>query len=252
MKIERLNMENKWIFVSGGSRGIGAEIVSELARNGFSIVFTYRNSKEEALKLCDSLTLQGMQCRAYQCDVSIAEEVNQVVKECISLFGAPYAVINNAGIVKDNLFINIEEKTWLDLMNNNVLSSYLVNKAFLPHMISQGDGCILFISSVTAFKGNTGQVNYAASKAAMIGMTHSLAVELGRFNIRVNSIAPGLIETDMSKNLSSSAYKNMIKKIPLGRIGSTKEVAMSVNFLLGSGGNYITGQTLVIDGGMSA
>lgn len=245
-------MENKWVFVSGGSRGIGAEIVSELAKNGFDIVFTYKNSKKQALEICESLTSQGMQCKAYQCDVSIAKEVNHVVSECVSLFGAPYAIINNAGIVKDNLFIHIEEETWLEVMNNNVLSTYLVNQAFLPHMISRGDGCILFISSVTAFKGNIGQVNYAATKAAMIGMTHSLAVELGRFNIRVNSIAPGLIETDMSKNLSSSAYKNMLKKIPLGRIGSTKDVAMSVNFLLGSGGDYITGQTLVIDGGMSA
>ena len=99
-------------------------------------------------------------------------------------------------------------------MNNNVLSGYLFNKAFLPHMINQGDGCILFISSITAFKGNIGQVNYAASKAAMLGMTHSLAIELGRFNIRVNSIATGLIETDMTQGLSGSVYKNMIKKFP--------------------------------------
>lgn len=243
---------NKWVFISGGSRGIGAEIVSELAESGFDIVFTYKNSKENAIALCDSLISQGKQCRAFQCDVSIQEEVNQLADKCISLFGAPYAVINNAGIVKDSLFINMDQKAWLEVMNNNILSSYLINNTFLPHMINQGNGCILFISSVTAFKGNIGQVNYAASKAAMIGMTHSLAVELGRFNIRVNVIAPGLIETDMSKALPNSAYNKMLKQIPLARIGSTKEVAMSASFLLGPGGSYITGQTLIIDGGMSA
>lgn len=244
--------ENKWVFVSGGSRGIGAEIVTELTNNDYRVVFTYKNNKKRAEELCNHLNSKGKQCYTYQCDASISKEVNLLAEECISLFGAPYAVINNAGITKDSLFINIEENTWSEIMNNNVLSGYLINKAFLPHMINQGDGCILFISSITAFKGNIGQVNYAASKAAMIGMTHSLAIELGRFNIRVNSIAPGLIETDMTQGLSGSVYKNMIKKIPLGRVGSPKEVAMAVNFLLSCGGNYITGQTLVIDGGMSS
>ncbi|MFC3395333.1 3-oxoacyl-ACP reductase FabG [Brenneria rubrifaciens] len=241
----------RWVFVSGGSRGIGKCIVKMLAGSGLHVVFTYRKNGQAAQEIVNELQQAGLSSEAYCCDVSDREQVNSLANLLLSRLKSPYAVINNAGIVRDSLLVNMSHDNWLDVINGNLNAIYFVNKAFLPEMIVEGNGCIVNISSISAFKGNTGQSNYAASKAAMIGVTRALAVELGRFNIRVNAIAPGLIDTDMVADMSLSEKKSILKKIPLPRMGTPEDVALAVLFLLGEGGRYITGHTLVIDGGMS-
>ncbi|TDB47469.1 3-oxoacyl-ACP reductase FabG [Photorhabdus luminescens] len=247
-----MNISTSWVFISGGSRGIGKGIVKMLAAQNYHVVFTYKSSTNEAQTLCQEIEQQGYRCEGYQCDVSNAEEVKILSTELISRYGAPYAIINNAGITQDALLINMKEEEWHNVISTNLSSVYLVNHAFLPEMITAGEGCIIHMSSVTAFKANSGQVNYAATKAAMIGITRSLAVEVGRFNVRVNTVAPGLIDTEMLDHIPASHRKKLLSNIPLGRLGSVEDIALTINFLLSPGGRYITGQTFVIDGGMTA
>ncbi|NDK99003.1 MULTISPECIES: 3-oxoacyl-ACP reductase FabG [Photorhabdus] len=247
-----MSISTPWVFISGGSRGIGKGIVKMLAAQNYHVVFTYKSSTNEAQTLCQEIEQQGYRCEGYQCDVSNAEEVKTLSTELISRYGSPYAIINNAGITQDALLINMKEEEWHNVISTNLSSVYLVNHAFLPEMITAGEGCIIHISSVTAFKANSGQVNYAATKAAMIGITRSLAVEVGRFNVRVNTVAPGLIDTEMLDHIPASHRKKLLSTIPLGRLGSVEDIALAINFLLSPGGRYITGQTFVIDGGMTA
>ncbi|WP_118987494.1 3-oxoacyl-ACP reductase FabG [Photorhabdus sp. CRCIA-P01] len=246
-----MNLNTPWVFISGGSRGIGKGIVKMLAAQNYHVVFTYKSSINEAQILCQEIEQQGYRCEGYQCDVSNAKEVTTLSTELISRYGAPYAIINNAGITQDALLINMKEEEWHNVISTNLSSVYLVNHAFLPEMITAG-GCIIHMSSVTAFKANSGQVNYAATKAAMIGITRSLAVEVGRFNVRVNTVAPGLIDTEMLDHIPAPHRKKLLSNIPLGRLGSVEDIALTINFLLSLGGRYITGQTFVIDGGMTA
>ncbi|MCA6222797.1 3-oxoacyl-ACP reductase FabG [Photorhabdus antumapuensis] len=247
-----MNLNTPWVFISGGSRGIGKGIVKMLAAQNYHVVFTYKSSINEAQILCQEIEQQGYRCEGYQCDVSNAKEVTTLSTELISRYGAPYAIINNAGITQDALLINMKEEEWHNVISTNLSSVYLVNHAFLPEMITAGEGCIIHMSSVTAFKANSGQVNYAATKAAMIGITRSLAVEVGRFNVRVNTVAPGLIDTEMLDHIPAPHRKKLLSNIPLGRLGSVEDIALTINFLLSPGGRYITGQTFVIDGGMTA
>jgi 3-oxoacyl-[acyl-carrier protein] reductase len=244
--------EMRWVLVSGGTRGIGRSIVLTLAAQGYQVVFTYRSSKEEAEVLVAHMREQGRLCEGYACDMSSADETSKLAKELIAKYGPPFALVNNAGITKDSLFMSMTFDQWRDVFATNVHSAYFVNRAFLNDMIAAGDGCIIHMSSVVAFKGNIGQGNYAASKSALIGLTRSLAIELGRFNIRVNAIAPGLIETDMTRQIPVSQRRKLLSNIPLGRLGTVEEVAGTVEFLVGPGGRYITGQTFVVDGGLTA
>lgn len=241
----------KWVLVTGGTRGIGEEIVRQLAYAGYRVVFTYINSQSKADNIVASLTADGHLCEAHLCDASKFDDVRNLSKELESAYGPPYALINNAGINKDAILVNMNLDQWQDVIDTNLNSQFYVLKSFVKSMLMEG-GCIINVSSVTALKANPGQINYAATKAATIAMTKTLANELGRFNIRVNSLAPGLIETDMTSRIDERSMKNMTKSIPLGRLGKVHEVAPAVLFLLGDGGNYITGQTLVIDGGFTA
>ncbi|KAA1187971.1 3-oxoacyl-ACP reductase FabG [Photorhabdus heterorhabditis] len=247
-----MNISIPWVFVSGGSRGIGKGIVKMLATQNYHVIFTYKSSTSEAQILCQEIKQQGYSCEGHQCDVSNAKEVATLSAKLISQYGPPYAIINNAGITQDALLINMKEEEWHNVISTNLSSVYLVNHAFLPEMLTAGEGCIIHMSSVTAFKANSGQVNYAATKAAMIGITRSLAVEVGRFNIRVNTVAPGLIDTEMLDHIPAPHKKKLLSNIPLGRLGSAEDIALTINFLLSPGGRYITGQTFVIDGGMTA
>jgi len=241
----------RWVLVTGGTRGIGEAIVRELASAGYRVVFTYKNSQSKADSIITSLTAKGLLCEAYQCDAAQFSEINELAKELEKAYGPPYALVNNAGITKDAILVNMELDQWEDVIDTNLNSQFYVFKSFVKSMLMQG-GCIVNVSSVTALKANPGQINYAATKAATIAMTKTLARELGRFNIRVNSLAPGLIETDMTSQIDARSMKSMSKSIPLGRLGKVHDVAPAVLFLLGDGGNYITGETLVIDGGFTA
>ncbi len=243
--------KTKWVLVTGGTRGIGEAIVRELASAGYRVVFTYKSSQSKADSIITSLTEKGLLCEAYQCDATQFSEVSELAKELDRAYGPPYALVNNAGITRDAILVNMELEHWEEVIDTNLNSQFYVLKNFVSSMLMQG-GCIVNVSSVSALKASTGQINYAAAKAATIAMTKTLARELGRFNIRVNSLAPGLIETDMTSQIDERSMRSMSKSIPLGRIGKVHEVALAVLFLLGDGGNYITGQTLVIDGGFTA
>ncbi|MFO2462458.1 SDR family oxidoreductase [Pseudomonas sp. 15FMM2] len=243
-------MKRKWIFVTGGSRGIGAEIVRSASRN-YDVVFTYKTSMIEAKALAEQLNNEpGNRVEAVHCDVSDVSQVEDVAQSLIQRYGPPYAVINNAGVAEDSLFSNLDEQALTHIFSQNVFSAFSVSRAFIGSMMGESDACIINISSVSGIKGNVGQSAYSATKAALIGMTRSLALEMSRFNMRVNSIAPGYIETDMTRHLKDSGT-GLKKSIPLRRFGSTVEVASLVDYLLSEGAAYITGQTLVIDGGLT-
>lgn len=247
-----MDYPGRWVFVTGGARGIGRGLVHALSASGYPIVFTYKSSVAEAQQVVAKVSAAGGSCEAHACDSACTETVFNLAKQLVDDHGPPYAVINNAGIAKDSLFTKISPEDWGAVLQNNLTSAYAVNRAFLPEMFQSGNGCIIHISSVTGLKGNIGQSSYAASKAAMIGMTRSLAVEVGRFNIRVNAVAPGLIVTDMTSRIPPAQTKQLIGQIALRRFGSVEDVARMVDFLLGPGGHYVTGQTFVVDGGLTA
>ncbi len=242
----------KWVFVTGGTRGIGAGIVKRLANAGYSVAFSYRSSDESATALERECADGERWCKGFRCDMSSHDAVRQLSETLYADHGAPYAVINNAGITRDALIFMMGPDKWNDVIRNNLDSVYHATHAFVPKMAENKDGCLINISSVSAIKGNAGQANYAATKAAMIGMAKSLAIELGRFNLRVNTVAPGLIATEMTQEMGDAQKKKLLSHIPLRRLGSIDDVAAMVEFLLGDGGRYVTGQTFVIDGGLTA
>lgn len=244
--------EKQWVLVTGGSRGIGAGIVRRVTCAGYNVVFSYLSSTEQADALAAECTHDGAWCHGRQCDMRDGDQVHALATELCGSHGAPYAIINNAGITRDSLIFMMDRTKWDEVIRSNLDAAYHVAHAFVPRMAETEGGCIVNISSVTAFKGNSGQSNYGATKAALIGMTRSLAVELGRFNLRVNAIAPGLIATEMVSDMPEARRKKMVSLVPLGSLGSVEDVSAMVEFLLGSGGRYITGQTFTIDGGLTA
>lgn len=250
--LESILANQQWVFVTGGSRGIGAGIVRGLTRAGYNVVFSYLSSTEAADALAADCTREGVWCRGLRCDMADADRVYALAEELCRTYGAPYAVINNAGITRDSLIFMMSRDKWSEVIRSNLDAAFYVAHAFIPKMVENDGGCVINLSSVTAIKGNAGQSNYAATKAALIGMTKSLAVELGRFNVRVNAIAPGLIETEMTDKMPEAQRKKLIAHVPLGRLGSVGDVVAMTEFLLGPGGSYVTGQTFVIDGGLTA
>lgn len=245
-------MAEKWMLITGGSRGIGQALVSHLLPD-WNIVFTGRNEAriaqtlEAAQRLRTATWVQG-----HCCDGSDEKRVSQLATSLLEKCGAPAAIIHNAGMTRDGLHIHQNAQDWQEVLNNNLVSVVNWNRILLPAMMTQGSGAIVFMSSVSAVKGNSGQTAYAASKAAMIGLTHSLAREVGRFGIRVNCLAPGLIEGEMVQAIPAAHLKTMQQNIPLRRLGRTQDVARAVAFLAGEGSSYLTGQTLILDGGLSA
>ncbi|MES9853291.1 MAG: SDR family NAD(P)-dependent oxidoreductase [Candidatus Thiodiazotropha sp. L084R] len=189
--------DQQWIFVTGGSRGIGAGIVRRLTHAGYNVAFSYLSSQTMADALANECNREGVWCEAYPCDMSDGDQVRELSETLCKNHGAPMGVVNNAGITRDSLIFMMGQDNWQDVIHSNLNAAYYTIHAFTPKMAENGDGCIINMSSVTAFKGNPGQSNYAATKAALIGMTKSLAMELGRFNVRINAVAPGLIETEM-------------------------------------------------------
>tara|TARA_B100001996_G_scaffold138153_1_gene105116 strand:- start:143 stop:844 length:702 start_codon:yes stop_codon:yes gene_type:complete len=230
-------MENKKVFVTGGNRGIGKGIVEGFLDNGNQVLASCRDASKFPFKN-DKLTVAEL-------DISDAKSVDNF-KKVVDDFG-PEILINNAGITKDNIFLRMSDDEWLDVINTNLTGTFRVTKLVAKGMLKQKWGRIVNISSISGMMGNPGQANYSASKSGIDGFTRSLAKELGSRNITVNSVAPGFISTDMTEDLTN---ENIIKNIPLGRMGTVEDVVSLVLFLSSEDANYITGQTLVVDGGL--
>ncbi|WP_353798097.1 SDR family oxidoreductase [Enterobacter cloacae] len=245
-------MTKRWMLITGGSRGIGQALVSHLLPE-WNIVFTGRNEAGIGRTLAQAQGLRtATWVKGYRCDGRDEADVQRLATSLLDEFGAPAAIVHNAGMTRDALHIHQTSRDWQDVLTNNLVALVNWNRTLLPAMMMQGSGAVVLMSSVTAIKGNSGQTAYAASKAAMIGLTRSLAQEMGRFGIRVNCLAPGLIEGEMVEAIPEARLKAMRQSIPLRRLGQTQDVAHAVAFLAGEGSRYLTGQTLVLDGGLSA
>lgn len=244
-------LQGKCAVITGASRGIGREIALKYAKEGANIVLNYRNSETEALKLKEELDKLGSDTLVIKANVSNFEEAEKLIKEAKETFGRVDILVNNAGITKDNLIMRMKEEDFDSVIDVNLKGAFNCLKAVTPIMVRQKSGKIINMSSVVGVIGNAGQVNYCASKAGLIGMTKSLAREIGGKNINVNAIAPGFIDTDMTKVLSEDQKKNIMSQVPLKRLGQAEDIANLALFLASNQSDYITGQVIHVDGGMA-
>ncbi|MEH7251275.1 3-oxoacyl-[acyl-carrier-protein] reductase [Neobacillus niacini] len=245
-----MTLKGKIALVTGASRGIGREIALELARQGANVAVNYAGSEGKANEVVDEIKAIGKEAFAIKCDVSNGDEVAAMVKETVDRFGKLDILVNNAGITKDNLLMRMKEQEWDDVININLKGVFLCTKAVTRQMMKQRVGRIINIASVVGVSGNPGQANYVAAKAGVIGLTKTTAKELASRNITVNAIAPGFITTDMTDKLSEEVTTEMLKQIPLARLGEPKDIAKMTAFLASDDASYITGQTIHVNGGM--
>lgn len=245
-----MNLEGRVALVTGASRGIGREIALELARRGANVAINYSGSEAKANEVVDLIKEIGQDAFAIQADVSNSEAVSNMVQATIDRFGKLDIVINNAGITRDNLLMRMKEEEWDDVININLKGVFLVTKAVTRQMMKQRYGRIINVASIVGVSGNPGQANYVAAKAGVIGLTKTSAKELASRNITVNAIAPGFITTDMTDKLTEEVKAEMLRVIPLARFGEPKDIAKVATFLASEDSNYMTGQTLHVDGGM--
>nr|WP_295734563.1 3-oxoacyl-[acyl-carrier-protein] reductase [uncultured Intestinibacter sp.] len=244
-------LKGKCAVITGASRGIGKCIATKFAKEGANIVINYRNNEEEALKVKKELEDLGSQVLVVKADVSELEQAENLIKEAKKEFGRVDILVNNAGITKDNLIIRMKEEDFDSVIKTNLKGAFNCLKAVTPIMLKQKYGKIVNMASVVGVVGNPGQVNYCASKAGLIGMTKSLAKEIGSRNITVNAIAPGFIDTDMTKILSDDQKKKILSQISLNKFGNVEDIANVALFLGSENSNYITGQVIHVDGGMA-
>jgi 3-oxoacyl-[acyl-carrier protein] reductase len=241
-------LENQLALVTGASRGIGKAIATMLARNGARVVGT-ATTEAGAQAINEYLTASGGAGKVL--DVRDSAQVSALIDEIEKAFGAPVAIlVNNAGITQDNIAVRMKESEWDSVIDTNLKSVFRLSKAVLRGMMKARHGRIINITSVVGSSGNAGQMNYAAAKAGIAGMTRSLAREIGSRNVTVNCVAPGFIDTDMTRALSEDQKKALLGQIPLGRLGSPDDVAAAVLFLASQQAGYVTGTTLHVNGGM--
>lgn len=246
-----MSLKGKTALVTGASRGIGEEIAKTLAADGAFVVVNYNGSKEAAEQVVSEIRAQGGEAEAFGCNVSDFSAVAAMIKDIVEKHGSLDILVNNAGITRDNLIMKMKEEDFDSVISINLKGTFNTAKHAAKQMLRQKSGCIVNISSVSGVMGNAGQVNYAASKAGVIGLTKSLARELAPREIRVNAIAPGFVETDMTKQLSENVIEAGKSQIPFRRFGTPKEIAGAVKFLVSEEASYITGQVLHVDGGMA-
>ncbi len=239
-------MSEKLALVTGASRGIGKACAIELAKAGYDIAVNFAGNEEAANKTVEELKALGVDAAAFKFDVSNKEEAAKGVEEIIAKFGRIDILVNNAGITRDGLFMRMSAENWDAVINTNLSSAFYVSQPVVKVMMKQRSGAIVNMSSVVGVSGNAGQANYSAAKAGLIGLTKTLAKELGSRGIRVNAIAPGFINTDMTKDLDTSKFTDFI---PLKRLGEPEDIAKAVKFLAVDA-EYVTGQVLEVDGGL--
>ena len=242
--------EGKTAIVTGASRGIGREIAILLGREGARVAVNYSGSREKAEEVVQLIKDTGSDAFAIQANVSDADQVKQMIDATMENFGSIDFLVNNAGITRDNLLMRMKEDEWDDVIDINLKGVFLCTKAVTRQMMKQRAGKIVNLASIVGVIGNPGQANYVAAKAGVIGLTKTTARELSSRNITVNAVAPGFITTDMTDALPEDVKEQMLGSIPLGKLGSAEDVAGTVAFLLSNDANYITGQTIHVDGGM--
>jgi len=243
-------LENKTALITGASRGIGEAIAIKFAEAGANVAFTYLSSEEKAIALETKLNALGIKAKGYKSNAGIYADAEKLIADVLTDFGALDAVVNNAGITKDNLMLRMSEEDWDAVIDINLKSVFNITKFAIKPMMKARKGSIINISSIVGLIGQGGQANYSASKAGILGFTKSIAKELGSRNIRCNAIAPGFIETDMTGELSEELKQTYFKSIPLGRFGQGSEVADVAVFLASDMSSYVTGQTLSVCGAL--
>ena len=242
--------ERKVALVTGATRGIGKAIALELADNGYDIVLNYRNANDELKQTQKEIEGKNVNSFLVYGDISKFEDCENIAKQAMEEFGRIDVLVNNAGITRDGLIMRMKKEDFESVIDTNLTGTFNMTRNVVPFMIKQKNGRIINLSSVVGITGNAGQTNYSASKAGVIGFTKSLAKEVASRNILVNAIAPGFIETDMTKVLSDNVKEAILNQIPLKRMGEAKEVAKLVKFLVSDDSKYITGQVINVDGGM--
>lgn len=242
--------ENKIVLVTGAGRGIGASIAKRFASEGAEVIVNYSGNDEAAQKTVDEITATGGQAQKYKCSVNDSESVKVMIDEIIKKFGRIDILVNNAGITKDGLMLRMTDEDFDRVIDVNLKGTFNCTKYVSKYMFKQKSGKIINISSVVGLSGNAGQVNYSASKAGIIGITKSAAKELSSRGITVNAVAPGYVDTDMTKVLSDNIRNEILKNIPLQRMGNVEDISNCVAFLASEDASYITGQVISVDGGM--
>ncbi len=237
--------------VTGATRGIGRAVARQLATDGFAVVVNYRGDEDLAGSLVEEIQQEGGEAAAIRADVTNADEVGDLVEQTLNSHGRLDALVNNAGITRDNLMMRMSEADWDAVLTTNLKGAFLCSKAAIRPMMRQRSGAIVNLTSVVGLVGNPGQTNYAAAKAGLIGFTKSVAREMAARGITANAVAPGFIETDMVAGLGAELRENVLQQIPLGRMGDPRDVARLVAFLSSDAAGYITGQTIAVDGGMT-
>jgi 3-oxoacyl-[acyl-carrier protein] reductase len=244
-------LSDRVAIITGGSRGIGRAIALTLAQKGAAVVVNYAASAGAAADVVDSIRSRGGRAIACKADVSDSGEAAGLVKEAQTQFGRVDILVNNAGVIRDNLILRLKDEDWETVLGINLKGAFNCARAAARGMLKNQYGRIINISSVSGIIGNTGQVNYCASKAGLLGLTKALAKELGSRNITVNAVAPGFITTEMTAGLPEDIKEKMLAQIPLRRFGGPEEIAELVAFLASDAAAYITGQTITVDGGMT-
>ncbi|MBN2403961.1 MAG: 3-oxoacyl-[acyl-carrier-protein] reductase [Coriobacteriia bacterium] len=244
-------LSNKIALVTGSSRGIGAQIAQRLAAEGATVAVNYAGSEAAAQEVVSSIVAAGGVAEAFKADVSDADSVSALLDAVVKRFGRLDILVNNAGITRDGLLVRMSDDDWNDVLSTNLSGAFFATRAAAKLMMKARTGCVINISSVVGVAGNAGQANYAAAKAGLIGLTKSVARELASRNVRVNAVAPGFIETDMTAGLPDAAREAALSGIAMKRMGTPADVAALVAFLASDEAAYITGQTIAVDGGMT-
>ncbi len=243
-----MNFNGKTVLITGSTRGIGKAIAVEFAKRGANVIITGRNKGTAEIVAENIKNEFGVE--AYGCKLDFAEDVPQQWKEIEKVAGNVDILVNNAGLTRDTLFIRMKDEDWEEVINANLTGTFKITKLVVKGMMKKKWGRIINISSVVGFTGNAGQVNYATTKAGLIGFTKSLAKELASRNITVNAVAPGFIETDMTEKIPAEIKEKYLEQIPLGKFGKPEDVAYAVIFLASDLASYITGETIHVNGGM--